>query len=913
MEEFDYAWGEVEKGIRDSFRQGRENKRNRNTAESWNLAQREIDSRPSQVSSPPKRTVQRRIKPAQTPNAVSAPPAPAQEVTGEPTSDTERSNFGAGSDLNAQINPVQGKPNEWDYSQGFPPQKPELGEAPQAASPIESTGIGQGGFEGDRLSEEQNDMDRGMGTWGRGLYEAVNEKGTVTHQEADDEMERFEAEMRGQLPPINTPTPTLAEALPKLSPIDAEIKETTEAIDISDGVNNTPDTLNALEGQTNHLSHDDENLPLPTNTDHWNKNQSPEEAAKNEEALNFGMDAMRQKTEEPAPAPMQQSVAPEEIPPYEEVAKTPASKEPQIKESVREPAPEPVPKAEPKWFTDAMATPKKVDEESKEAHAKEVRSKMAPNAERPKDPKAAEPKAKPKPDNTIKDPFGEPWVEPKTSKKTTIKPDKKAEPEPPNPTDKLPKASPKAKETAANIEPAKNNDEHISFSEYNEKHKAAWRGDEEAEQWINNNRKNIEGSGHTVRDFNPKNAKTHKPDETVSAVASKKVNEPAGKADNDVEEVMGKKQPTNPIPKAKPKAKPKLKKKLKTTKTAKTVKETVKDDDEFGLNAGKITTASKDGIEDKIGKSLNWDDLKWLNSDGGTDLSVLTDKIGRPAIGGRLDPQHIAMTTAMPQHIAENFNERFNGREALLFPTELASGRPFAGGMGQVGAISGKATWTDEEGGPLPPKPKGLKQWKPRWLNMDLPMEDPIYQGVETPRGGGSKRDMWATKFGLGDKNNVSNAKGLHRQGARLNNLKYNDPRSKQSSINRPKMRPLPILDFPKTQEIEIKDLVDRLKEHGGWSKTQNTTDDMLRIGDSLFDNTSYAKDLHDMLNARPKLDLAQVSTGTNFPLRVQTLGGENYDEAGDYRNRNILSHLLAPRVAEDTDYKSRTNILEDI
>tara|TARA_R110000822_G_scaffold87000_1_gene202554 strand:+ start:2111 stop:3052 length:942 start_codon:yes stop_codon:yes gene_type:complete len=313
---------------------------------------------------------------------------------------------------------------------------------------------------------------------------------------------------------------------------------------------------------------------------------------------------------------------------------------------------------------------------------------------------------------------------------------------------------------------------------------------------------------------------------------------------------------------------------------------------------------------------LNWDDLKWLNSDGGTDLSVLTDKIGRPAIGERLDPQHVSMNTAMPQHIAENFNERFGGREALAFPTELASGRPFAGGMGQVGAISGKATWTDEEGGPLPPKPKGLKQRNFKWRNMDLPMEDPIYQGVETNRLINRKTDMWATKFGLGDKNNVSNAKGLHRQGAWL----YDSTGANPSGVSRPKMRPLPTLDYPKIQEIEIKDLVDRLKEHGGWSKTQNPTHDTLRIGNSLFDNTRYAKDLHNMLNARPKLDLAQVSTGTNFPLRVQTLGGENYDEAGDYLNRNILSHLLAPQVTEDTDgnqhhtkYKSRTNILEDI
>jgi len=54
---------------------------------------------------------------------------------------------------------------------------------------------------------------------------------------------------------------------------------------------------------------------------------------------------------------------------------------------------------------------------------------------------------------------------------------------------------------------------------------------------------------------NPKNSKTHEPDKTVSAVAPKKANAPAGKADKDVEKVMGKKQPNNPKPKAKPKPK----------------------------------------------------------------------------------------------------------------------------------------------------------------------------------------------------------------------------------------------------------------------------------------------------------------------------------------------------------------------
>jgi len=244
------------------------------------------------------------------------------------------------------------------------------------------------------------------------------------------------------------------------------------------------------------------------------------------------MDAMRPEPPAPEPAPMQPSVAPE--PPEPPVIETPASEVPQIEEAVTsEPAPvpkaepAPVPKAEPKPEPKKTKTQKKttikpdkkVDEKAKEAHAKEVRSKMAPNAKRPEDPKA------------------------------------EPAPEPPNPTDKLPKASPKAKETAADINSTTDtNTPKIAYGDFSEHQQKAYGGDKESIKWIEENRSDIEASGYTIRE-NPKNSKIHKPDKTVSAVAPKKANAPAGKADKDVEKVMGKKQPNNPKPKAKPKPK----------------------------------------------------------------------------------------------------------------------------------------------------------------------------------------------------------------------------------------------------------------------------------------------------------------------------------------------------------------------
>jgi hypothetical protein len=316
---------------------------------------------------------------------------------------------------------------------------------------------------------------------------------------------------------------------------------------------------------------------------------------------------------------------------------------------------------------------------------------------------------------------------------------------------------------------------------------------------------------------------------------------------------------------------------------------------------------------------LNYDDLRWLRARENSDFGVLTDKTGRPALGHNLDPAHVAMTFAMPEHISsENYNKNIAGRESLAFPSDLATGQPFVQSMAGYGGITGKAKWTDEEGGPLPPKPKGLRQKNFKWGSMKLPIQDPIYQGRKElpgfgiPRNGKKIkpkfRDMWATKFGVG--NNLSKPRGLYLAGADTDFI--------------PAFPPIPQLEYKQNREIEIGDLLQRIKEQGFDKKPKETKwgedENLARIGNSTF-QPRYAHQLYQMLKPRPKLDLATISTDTNFPLQVRTLGGENYDEAGDYRNKNILSHWVAPRVIvnpiegadPDVAYKNYTDILEDI
>tara|TARA_R110000822_G_scaffold87000_1_gene202553 strand:+ start:411 stop:1991 length:1581 start_codon:yes stop_codon:yes gene_type:complete len=519
VEEFDYAWGEVEKGIRDSFRQGRTNRRNNRASQAGDERQRRIDARPQSVSSPPGGPTggPPSIGP-RTPSVLSAPPAPEPAPVQEMPDPLRPI-----SDLNAQINPVPRESAKHDYlEEGFPPrQRPELGEASQAASPIDSTGIGQGGFEGDRLDPNEKIREEKGQNWKDSLTDSVN-AGRATTQEAHDSYggefspesgykEHLE-ETYPNAPPPQEPK-DLQEANERVLPtIGNAIGDVTEAIDISDGVDNEPDRMSLEEA--NHAL---------ASQGAWDEVAPPAPAPEPEPRETF--------LEYPEPMPL-----------YEERIETPASEEPKIEEAVTS-EPEPVPKAEPKPEPKKTKTQKKttikpdkkVDKKAKEAHAKEVRSKMAPNAPIPEDPKAkAEPAPAPAP-----------------------------APEPPNPTDKLPKAPKNAEKTAADIDSKNKTGIYDSAEGEDPKAKRVQVGDTfmspiaassavraGTHQW--GSKRDGRASLIPVKGAKTKEA-THKPDEKVSAVASKKVNEPAGTAKEDVKNVMGKKQPNNPIPKAKPK------------------------------------------------------------------------------------------------------------------------------------------------------------------------------------------------------------------------------------------------------------------------------------------------------------------------------------------------------------------------
>ena len=111
----------------------------------------------------------------------------------------------------------------------------------------------------------------------------------------------------------------------------------------------------------------------------------------------------------------------------------------------------------------------------------------------------------------------------------------------------------------------------------------------------------------------------------------------------------------------------------------------------------------------------------------------------------------------------------------------------------------------------------------------------------------------------------------------------------------------IPKVDFPKTTDIAIEELVNRLKGREGSSH---------RIGDSMY-REEYVKELLNQLKNRDKSDIAELATGENYPLRIRTLGGENYNEAGDYQNQNVLSSFIAPSVVADDGYELYRDLME--
>ena len=268
MEEFDIAWGEVEKGLRDSFKAGRENKRGQRREKTASDASNQmamIRQRQNTVSTPPtqqKRTVSRRRP---------APPSGGsqrQTVSAPPKSDWSRP---AGSDapdmgklpaLNEKPGQKQGemaaqdlREGDWNsLSRGRNPPQTKL-EPIEAATVPEKTqeqnlGWRSSGVENDpskhrpsleQLTAELASRD-GAKDWGdvTDAGNAVMANNRLAAENKDIPLNDARRMMSGG--EEATPVPQAGSAFPQpmqqppADPIDTATKNVEHEIDLSDGV-----------------------------------------------------------------------------------------------------------------------------------------------------------------------------------------------------------------------------------------------------------------------------------------------------------------------------------------------------------------------------------------------------------------------------------------------------------------------------------------------------------------------------------------------------------------------------------------------------------------------------------------------------------------------------------------------------
>ena len=266
MEEFDVAWGEVEKGLRDSFKAGRENKRGQRREKTASDASNQmamIRQRQNTVSTPPTSTQQNRTAPRRRP----APPpgGPQRQTVSEPPKDWSRPADSKAPDVKVNMKDLdldqmkEGEGFDGVLSRGRQPQKEkplDLGQVPTPASPIEKPDERLG----NRTPETPIDM-----TPYKPSIKDVNEE--VQSQGGVKDWEEFEQTRRGlqaanrfkvenQTPSLNdaqslmsggnqaTPVPETGSATSQqpveqipADPIDTEIGDLKDDIDLSDGVN----------------------------------------------------------------------------------------------------------------------------------------------------------------------------------------------------------------------------------------------------------------------------------------------------------------------------------------------------------------------------------------------------------------------------------------------------------------------------------------------------------------------------------------------------------------------------------------------------------------------------------------------------------------------------------------------------
>lgn len=911
MEEFDAAWGEVEKGLRDSFRAGRERKRGQRLENTGANAQRQmqmIRQRQSQApkAAPSKRTATRRTvssPPTPTPTppvrrpsplggpkreTVSAPPAPKTErqMWGKPEG-YEGPNVDVDMDaLTANRRPAgSGEMGE----QGFDFFSAGRQEQPLDLGPVPTPAVVRGKTPEKDLGDRKGKVPAGYNAAKRS-YKAAIDRGDITLEEATEKfgdysdfktkrgkyeqtpsLEESKAALSGgeqAIPVPQTGSATSQQPMQQIpaDPIDTATENVEQAIDLSDGVDD------------------------PTNN----------------EANEAGWKAVEQEVA-PPPAPPA---------PPAPIA-TPASQVPAISTPVND------------GFNEAL------NQQFSEAN-RDVRNLTDEFGAEPGEP---EPPA----------PVADTPVEVETERPTSVA-DTPVEAPKPNPTEGLPKADSKAKETAAEIQPSKAvsqaaskkiASEGVSYGDYSKHIQAAAQGSEASLDFLRNN-------PDAVKQFNPKGL-------------------PKRIQDNMGGEAPAKKAPAKAKPKPKPKPKPKKTDLDEATENfidqivpKKTTTKTVASGSQPNNPQKKSETTGQYGTftgkKPDLNKSLDWSDLAFLRPDS-PSVQFLNDREGRPSIAQSIDNHEVTGSFARPETMSVKDLHRLisnmpkhhqtgNNVPLEFDPSRLMDnkGTPLMvkppgptgndrflhsnTGLSRMKANAGKSlmnTWNvdgrifnENKGTPMELSFKDLlsatglksKNRNPfgKIKNPPTQLGRPVhYIGVnhnkEYPLSLGDSRGK------LGYEMSIDGNRGMHEISI------TNKPTRPMMPANLQNMNEN-VKGLPKNVEMSIAELASRIK-----TATGKDANEYANFNESGMDKTKLKRLLASLLTQPNKDETVTISAGNtpaldgdsySVPMQAQMLGGDILDESG---KRNLLTFTQAPRDLRQTEEswkdKRPENILE--
>jgi hypothetical protein len=941
VEEFDAAWGEVEKGLRDSFRAGRERKRGQRLENTASNAQRQMEmirqrqSQAPKAAAPSRRTAPRRtVSSPPTPTPTPTRPAPPSggpkraTVSAPPEPKTERQMWGRPEgaeaiDVEASMegltpNPRPAGSGEMGnqgfnfFSPGRQEQAPDLGPVPTPAVVPERTPERDLGDRKGKVYRGYNDAKQS--------YQAAIDRGDITPEEATRQFGEY-SDFRSKVGAFEE-TPSLEESKAKLSggeqaipvpqntgsttsqqpiqqipadPIDTATENVEQAIDLSDGVDD------------------------PTNN----------------EAMQAGWDAVEQE------------IAPPPAPPAPAPIATPASQEPTISNTVNdgynqalnqqfseanrdvrnltdEFGAEP---GEPEPPTSVADTPVKVEDTEQRTSVADtpVEAPKAPSKEDEakalfstvQNEKAKRSGEEPTEEETRLDPNSKAGKAQAMFQEVQAKKRKKMQ----NPTEGLPKAKSSAKETAAEITTGEKVSQAakkdiasggVPYTEYSKHIQGAMQGNEASLDFLRNN-------PDAVKQFNPKGLPKRIQDSIGGEAPAKKA--PAKKTT--AKTVASGKQPKNP------------KKKSERSLLNQYFEErAVNTEPKYGTFRGK-----KPGIK----KSLSLSDFGFLRPVA-EDIDFLTDREGRPSIAQALNPSHMSMAFARPEKLSLDdllaikdpplsfgSDKLMNNKGMPIMlkpPAPTGSDRflHFNTGLSGMKANAAKHplnSWnvdgkTYKDDGDFKAflaatglksrnrNPFGtLKLPKPQFGRPIL-YHDPTRTSA-LPKGG----------LKLGYEMNMTGVPGVNRG---LHQIHVHEPLMANKTKRRPMANQLLETTFGdigenfgvKNVEMSIKELASRIKSA---TAKDSPGGDIVNVNDTGMDKGMLRELMQSLLTQPDQDETATISAGNtdkaggySVPLGVQLRGSDALD--GD-SERNLLTYLQAPYGIKE--YNDKTSALPNL